>query len=179
MVDGPARRLGHRLRYPRTVRLRAGNEIVPTDSFRRGVPDECCAPKALDFFTTGLPWGIAVTVIVVAAVLGIAVLLVRRLLVRRALAHRVEYDWLPTNSFDPSAEDVSRFAAQLTRTRPAESRLRPRRGASVRLSMRTDPSGRLLLRIGGPVNAGSVLRHQSYPQVESRGPDREQRTPPE
>lgn len=142
-------------------------------------PDECCAPKALDFFTTGLPWEIAVTVTVVAAVLGIAVLLTRRLLIRRALAHRVEYDWLPTTSFDPSTEDVSRFAAQLTRTRPAESRLRPRRGASVRLSMRTDPSGRLLLRIGGPVNAGSVLRHQSYPQVELREPGREQGTPSE
>ncbi len=104
---------------------------------------------------------------VLAAVL-VAVKLVRVRLVRRQLARRVGYDLLPSASFDPSPEDVARFAHQMARTRPAVAWLRPRRGASVRVRLHTDAEGRLSYQVSGPSSAGSVLRHQSYAQVELR-----------
>jgi hypothetical protein len=55
--------------------------------------------------------------------------------VRKELARRVTYDLLPSASFDPSAEDVARFAHQLARTRPAVAWLRSRRGAAVRIRL--------------------------------------------
>jgi hypothetical protein len=92
----------------------------------------------------------------------------RQIMVRRQLARRVSYDLLPSMSFDPSAEDVARFAYQLARTRPSVAWLRPRRSASIRIRLFTDAEGRLCYQINGPSSAGSVLRHQSYPQVELR-----------
>lgn len=137
---------------------------------RQAALEDCCAPKALGVGVQDHLGAIAVGTAVLAAVVGIAVLLVRRLLIRRALTHRVEYELLPTTSFDPTPEDVSRFAVSLTRVRPAESRMRPRQGASARLAMGTYPSGKLLLTLSGPRSAESVLRHQSYPQVELKKP---------
>lgn len=131
-------------------------------------PEKCCAPKALESITTGAGAGIAMGAAAALAVAVIAVWLIRRALIRRTLSGRETYDLLPTSSFDPTPEDVSRFAAQLTRARPAESRLRPRRAASVRICARTEETGRLLLRLSGTRNAGSVLRHQTYAQVELR-----------
>jgi hypothetical protein len=92
----------------------------------------------------------------------------KQMLARRQLANRVVYDLLPSASFDPSPEDVARFAHQLARTRPAVAWLRPRRGASVRIRLHTDAEGRLSYQVSGPASAGSVLRHQSYAQVELR-----------
>jgi hypothetical protein len=92
----------------------------------------------------------------------------RRRLVCGQLARRVTYDLLPSSSFDPSPEDVARFAHQLARTRPAVAWLRPRRGASVRVRLHTNAEGRLSYQVSGPSSADSVLRHQSYAQVEVR-----------
>lgn len=107
------------------------------------------------------------------AVGGLAVVLlvarwVRQRLVRRQLARRVTYELLPSSSFDPAPEDVARFAHQIARTRPAVAWLRPRRGASVRIRLSTDDDGQLCYQVSGPASAGSVLRHQTYPQVELR-----------
>jgi hypothetical protein len=109
----------------------------------------------------------AALVVVLAAVL-LAGRYVRQIAVRRQLARRVSYDLLPSTSFDPSAEDVARFAYQLARTRPTVAWLRPRRSASIRIRLSTDAEGRLCYQINGPSSTGSVLRHQSYPQVELR-----------
>jgi hypothetical protein len=104
---------------------------------------------------------------VLVAVLAVA-RLVRTWLVRRQLARRVTYDLLPSAGFDPAAEDVARFAHQLARTRSAVAWLRPRRAAPVRVRLHTDAEGRLSYQVSGPSSAGSVLRHQSYAQVELR-----------
>jgi RNA polymerase sigma factor (sigma-70 family) len=53
----------------------------------------------------------------------------RQIVVRRHLARRVSYDLLPSTSFDPSAEDVARFAHQLARTGLPWQGLRLRAGA--------------------------------------------------
>jgi hypothetical protein len=67
----------------------------------------------------------AVAVVAAVAVL-VAVGALRQMLVRRQLSRRVTYDLLPSTSFDPSPEDVARFAHQLARTRPAVAWLRGR-----------------------------------------------------
>src|ERR1700733_16050907 len=54
------------------------------------------------------------------------------------------------------------------RSRPAVAWLRPRRGASVRVRLHTNAEGRLSYQVSGPCSADSVLRHQSYAQVEVR-----------
>jgi hypothetical protein len=102
----------------------------------------------------------------------------RNIVVRRRMARRVTYDLLPSTSFDPSAEDVARFAHQLARTRPAVAWLRPRRSSSIRIRLHTDGEGRLCYQVSGPSTAGSVLRHQSYPQVELRETNAEASSPP-
>ena len=109
----------------------------------------------------------AMASVAVLAVL-VAARVLRQILVRKELARRVTYDLLPSASFDPSAEDVARFAHQLARTRPAVAWLRSRRGAAVRIRLYTDAEGRLSYQVSGPSPAGSVLRHQSYAQVELR-----------
>jgi hypothetical protein len=110
----------------------------------------------------------AIVVVVAAVAVLVAVRLLRQMLVRRQLSRRVTYDLLPSTSFDPSPEDVARFAHQLARTRPVVAWLRPRRGASIRIRLYTDAEGRLCYQVSGPASAGSVLRHQSYAQVELR-----------
>jgi hypothetical protein len=103
---------------------------------------------------------------IAAVAVVIAVLLVRHLLIRRSLASRVEFEMLPSLHFDPTPEEVERFARQLTRTRPAESWGRPRRGVSVRIRMATDEEGKLGYSIAGPAGSQSVLRHPTYRQVD-------------
>jgi hypothetical protein len=102
-----------------------------------------------------------------AAAIAIAVFLIRRHRTKALLASRVTYTLLPTLSFDPSKEDVDRFALQLTRTRPAESHFRPRRGSAVRIRLTTDDTARLVYQLSGPRHADSVLRHPTYAQVET------------
>ena len=126
------------------------------------------APTALQIPAEGAVTRIAVAIATAILALTIAVVVIRRLLARRALARRVTYNLLPTTSFDPTPEDVERFAFQLARTRPAESRWRPRRTASVRIRLFTDGDARLTYQLSGPVHADSVLRHQGYAQVELR-----------
>jgi len=131
--------------------------------------EEHRAPKALE---TALPsLGSAVTLLAwalpAATAVTIAVLYVRWLRTRVLLAKRVTYTLLPTLSFDPSKEDVYRFALQLTRTRPAESHFRPRKGSAVRIRLTTDDTARLVYQLSGPRHADSVLRHPTYAEVET------------
>jgi hypothetical protein len=134
-----------------------GDELLPLQALRQGTH------AAVDRL---------VVYAAVAAVMAVAVVVVvgqiRQMLVRRQLARRVTYDLLPSSSFDPTPEDVARFAHQLARTRPAVAWLRPRRGASIRIRLYTDDQGHLCYQLSGPASAGSVLRHQSYAQVELR-----------
>ena len=113
----------------------------------------------------------AVALTATTAAVVIAVLWLRRRLRAAALRHRVGYDLLPTTSFDPSAEDILRFARQLQRARLAAPGRTPRAATAVRIRLHTDASGRLAFRIEGPSRAASALSQQAYPGVELRAAD--------
>jgi hypothetical protein len=168
--------------FPHSL-FRHGEGLIPLRGPGRGVPVAAglllvpCAGQASPAAASRVAIYAAVLVAVLAAAL-LAVRYVRDIVVRRQMARRVTYDLLPSTSFDPSAEDVARFAYQLARTRPAVAWLHPRRSASIRIRLHTDDEGRLCYQVGGPSSAGSVLRHQSYPQVELRDADREASCPP-
>jgi hypothetical protein len=168
--------------FPHSL-LRYGKGLTPLRGPGRGVPAALglllvpYAGQASHAAVSRVAVYAAVLVAVLAAVL-LAVRYVRNIVVRRQMTRRVTYDLLPSTSFDPSAEDVARFAYQLARTRPAVAWLHPRRSASIRIRLHTDDEGRLCYQVGGPSSAGSVLRHQSYPQVELRDADREASCPP-
>lgn len=123
------------------------------------------APKALDWLEA-----VAIPLAVTIAVCLIAVWVIGRIRIRHHLRRRVSYDLLPATSFEAKPEEILRFAAQLARTRPQASRLIPRRAASVRIRWYTDDDGLLRMRVEGPANAASVLRHRTYPDVEIRQP---------
>ncbi|GAB3435131.1 hypothetical protein GCM10027569_86890 [Flindersiella endophytica] len=98
----------------------------------------------------------------------IAVLNVRRVLINRRLSERVSYELLPTTSFDPSSEDVLRFANQVARTRPSVWSGAPAAATAVRVRLTTRPDGQQTYVLEGHLTSTSVLRHQSYPHVEIR-----------
>ncbi len=131
-------------------------------------PDGLSAPKALHSLLTADVLMPVIAIAGAAAAALIAVLLIRHFIIKRSLSTRVEYELLPSSTFDPTQEETQRFALQLTRTRPAESRMRPRRAASVRITLATDDDGNLGFTLSGPRQASSVLRHPTYSQVEMR-----------
>ncbi|MFE4516717.1 hypothetical protein ACFRMQ_21275 [Kitasatospora sp. NPDC056783] len=104
-----------------------------------------------------------------AVVLGTAAVVgVRTLLVRRALRSRVGYDLLPTTAFDPSPEELLRFAQHMAHAQRSASRWRltPRRGLAMRVRL-TSVDG-LTMRVEGPAVSAAVLRHQVYAGCEVR-----------
>lgn len=125
------------------------------------------APQALDMHPE--QWVSAIPTITMGAVaLLIAVLAVRRVLIKRRLSERVSYELLPTTSFDPSSEDILRFANQIARTRPSVWSGAPAAATAVRVRLTTGPDGQQTYVLEGHVTSTSVLRHQSYPHVEIR-----------
>ena len=127
------------------------------------------APQALgSALASGSLAAAAKATAVLLAALLIAVWLIRRVRTRRALARRVAFQLLPTNSFDPTVEDVLRFAMQLAETRPAVAWRVPRRALALRVRLTTGSDARLAYYVEGPRTASSLLRHQSYSQVEVR-----------
>lgn len=134
------------------------------------------APQALDIHPE--VWVSAMPTATVGAVaLLIVVLLVRRVLINRRLSQRVSYELLPTTSFDPSSEDILRFANQLARTRPSVWSGAPAAATAIRLRLTTKPDGQQTYVLEGHVTSTSVLRHQSYPHVEVRQCPAEESSP--
>jgi len=117
------------------------------------------APKALHFALT-----CAVATAVTTALVAIAVSVLRHRAEGKAHRKRVAFRALPAETFDPSAEEIIRLAAQLARVRPAVS-MAPRRAASLRLTLRTD-AGRVVQEVAGPSAAASVLRMGGFAHVE-------------
>jgi hypothetical protein len=103
----------------------------------------------------------------VGAVIAVTIVL-RWWLTRRALTKRVRYAMLPTETFDPSPEEIVRFASQLSRARRSVGSLGPRRSDAVRLQLVSAPGGRMLQLIEGPARAESVLRIGGFAEVELR-----------
>ena len=110
----------------------------------------------------------AVVLAATTAAVVIAVVYLRHRRMAQALRNRVSFDLLPTTGFDPSAEEILRFARQLQRVRLAAAGMTPRRATSVRISIYTGEQGRMTYRIEGAKRTASALSQQAYPHVELR-----------
>lgn len=122
------------------------------------------APKALDFV-------VGHAVLIAAAVCAVAVLLAylgyRR--TRRALSRRVTFAALPTETFDPSMEEIVRFGGLLARTRRVA--IGSRKTDAVWIRLTSLPGGRMLQVVEGPPRAESVLRLGGFAEVDLRLPE--------
>lgn len=120
------------------------------------------APKALRL-------GLSVIVIVGAVVVVLAAVgaVVRSRRGARALRQRVAVAMVPTETFDPSVEEVSRFASQLTRLRPS-THMTPRSALGLRIRLTSVAGGQMAYQIEGPERSRSVLRLAGYGEVELR-----------
>ena len=126
------------------------------------------APEALRFLQerAGL---IAAVVAGLVAVALIAVVLAR-LHTRRELATRVRFAVIPTESFDPSPEEIVRFAAGLSRTRRVVRRVGAKRADAIRLRLLAVAGGQVVQLLEGPKRSLSILRNSGFDQVDLRVP---------
>ena len=109
---------------------------------------------------------IVIAVIVVCQTLG-------RLSTRRALHpdRRVRLMVLPTETFDPSIEEVNRYAAQLSRTRRTVRGSLTRPAQAVRIRLDSVGAGQCIYRVEGSSTAASILRLAGYHEVDLRPAD--------
>jgi hypothetical protein len=110
----------------------------------------------------------AVVLIATTAAVMIAVSMIRHRKTTATLQDRAAYDLLPTNTFDPTPEDIHRFARIVQRTRLAASGWTPRHAAAVRIRMHTVEHGRLAYRVEGSRRAAAALGQQAFAGVELR-----------
>ena len=115
-----------------------------------------------------LRWGSRLAVVIGAAALVILLCtaLVRHGATRRVLRTRVSYAVLPSDTFDPSPEEILRYSHQLTRTRRAVLGGLDRAGSAIRIRLDSVSGGRVLYRIEGPARATSILRLPGYAEVD-------------
>ena len=124
------------------------------------------APKALLY----LQEHAGLIAVAVAAVLVLAVWATRRK-VRRELASRVSFAVIPTESFDPSIEEILRFSAGLSRTRRVVRRLGAGRTDAIRLRLVAVAGGKVVQLLEGPRRSLSILRNAGFDQVDLRLPE--------
>lgn len=110
----------------------------------------------------------AVALLATTAAVIIAVRVIRHRKTTAALQDRGAFDLLPTNTFDPTPEEIHRFARLLQRTRLAAPGWTPRRAAAVRIRLHTVEHGRLAYRVEGPRRAAATLGQQTFAGVELR-----------
>ena len=118
-----------------------------------------------------LPWltreKVALTAVVVAVVVAMMTMGRAKLRARR-LGQRSAVAMVPTRTFDPTLEEVLRFANQLVRTRPATRHLSPRGASAVRVRLMSIPGGGLVTEVEGPARSQSVVRLGCYGEVDLR-----------
>lgn len=124
------------------------------------------APKALHFLQER-----GVLILAVAAALVVVAVVASRAQMRRELASRVRFAVIPTESFDPSAEEILRFAAGLSRTRRVVRRLGAGRTDAIRLRLVAVAGGRVVQLLEGPRRSLSILRNAGFDQVDLRPPE--------
>jgi hypothetical protein len=114
-------------------------------------------------------------VVVVAVLVGLVVVAVRVLVTRRTLGSRTGLVLLPSEDFDPSVEQVVRFAGQLARLRPTVRGWVDPRACALRVLIETDLAGRLRYSVEFPARSIGLLRTAlgTYEQVELRDPEPE------
>lgn len=106
--------------------------------------------------------------VMVVMVLVVAVVGGRRLLLRRALRARAPIcQLLPADTFDPSPEEVARFAAVLSRVRRVSRTVGGRQASAVRIRL-ASVDGALAFTVEGPQGAASLVRASGYAGVEVR-----------
>lgn len=114
-------------------------------------------------------------VLIVGTLLALSVgwTALRRLATRRALHpdRRVRLVALPTDTFDPTAEEVDRYAAQLSRVRRTVRGRLDRPAHAVRLRLDSVAGGQCVYRIEGSAQAASILRLTGYAEVDLRPAD--------
>ncbi len=129
-----------------------------------------------------LPWvtreRVALTAVVVAVVVAMT-MMGRAKLRSSRLGQRSAVAMVPTRTFDPSLEEVLRFANQLVRTRPATRRLSPRSASAVRVRFMSIPGGGLVTEVEGPARSQSVVRLGCYAEVDLRPVEALRPPPPE
>jgi hypothetical protein len=118
-----------------------------------------------------LPARLAPVVAGIAAVLGCLVL-VRAMVMRRALRSRAEIALVPADEFDPSPDQVLRFAAQLSRSRRRVLGWLELRASAIRITLTADREGRLAYLLGSPSQATSLVRSalRGFEGIELRDP---------
>ena len=109
----------------------------------------------------------------VLALLGVCVvvcgtaMLLRRGGARRSLSDRERTLLRPSDSFDPSIEEILRFAGQLSRVHSTTRRwLRPRSSQTIRIRLVSAGSGQMAYVVEVPKAAGGLLRTRGFPDVE-------------
>ena len=122
------------------------------------------APKALDFVVEH-----AVLIAAAMAVVAMAAGYLGYRRTRRALARRVTFAALPTETFDPSMEEIVRFGGLLARTRRVA--IGSRKTDAVWIRLTSLPGGRMLQLVEGPPRAESVLRLGGFAEVDLRRPE--------
>lgn len=157
------------------VGVAASTAVVPVTGAAGGVAARPVgvagvAGGGVEVLSVGLveafPFGFGVwTVGLVAAVVATGWLLVREALRHRGRGsdRRVRLTALPTDGFDPSAEDVERCGAQLARAR---GRLTRNRHQALRLRLDSIGDGGCVYRLEAPAHAAQVVRTAGYGDVE-------------
>ena len=113
-----------------------------------------------------------VALLAVAVAVVMAMMTWGRAKLRRSrLGQRSAVAMVPTRTFDPSQEEVLRFANQLVRTRPATRRFSPRSASAVRVRLASLAGGSLVYEIEGPARSQSVIRLGCFPEVDLRPVD--------
>lgn len=140
---------------------------VSHQSVASGLTDS--APKALRFLQAR--GGLIVMVVLALAALVVLAVVATRLKMRRELASRVSFAVIPTESFDPSAEEILRFAAGLSRTRRVVRRVGAGRTDAIRLRLVAVAGGQVVQLLEGPRRSLSILRNTGFDQVDLRPPE--------
>lgn len=92
---------------------------------------------------------------------------------RRALRARVSVAVVPADEFDPPAEAIARFAAQLTRVPRSVRGWLDRPASAIRVRLQNDRDGRLVYLLEIPEHARPLLRSAlgAYHGIQARTPD--------
>ncbi|MFI6031360.1 hypothetical protein [Amycolatopsis magusensis] len=140
------------------------------DSFshhaRQGMPKNS-APQALDLATL-LTWDAVWWVTTALIAILIAVYGLHHHIRSHHLRSRVQYNFLPTATFDPSNQAVLNFAHQLSRVRPIRGWV-PKSAVGVRIRFATEPKfGKMIMSVEGRKSISGVINKLAYPQVEGR-----------
>ncbi|MFF1593088.1 hypothetical protein ACFVY0_33960 [Streptomyces sp. NPDC058286] len=86
---------------------------------------------------------------------------------RRLLKERAVVELVPSQGFDPSAQDMAPHAARLARASQTAG-WAPRRAQGMRLRHGSDGQGQLSLRMEGPAMSAALMRLPSLPNVQVR-----------